>query len=114
MTNFDMTVNDEATDRRRFKRATTIFNGRLYRAADEFPGIVLDLSVSGVKIKTHESVPLGEPVTLTLAGKVHFGGEVVWRKDDTMGVAFSKEPAEIADLMAAVLPASYLEERQAA
>ncbi len=102
------------SDRRQFKRATTVLNGNLYMASEKFPSVVLDLSVSGVRLKAKGDLPLGAPVTLALAGKVHLGGEVIWRQGDTVGMSLNKTPEAVASIMAGMLPLSYLEARRAA
>ena len=102
------------SDRRRFKRATTIFNGSLYLAAERYDSLVLDVSVTGVKVKAQSDIPLGSPVTLALAEKVNFGGEVVWNDGKTVGVRFTKTPEKVAGIMAGLLPHSYLEAKRAA
>ena len=99
----------KAKERRRFKRLTTVINGRLFFAAERADGVVLDVSVNGIKFKTHGNMPLGAPVTLSLAGTVHFGGEVVWRQGNVLGVSFSKAPEQVAQIMAAMLPPDHLQ-----
>jgi len=98
----------KASERRRFKRLTTVINGDLFCAAEAAKGIILDLSLNGVKIKTDLDPPHGAPVTLTLGGSVHFGGEVAWRHGDFLGVSFSKSPESIAEILAPMMPAQYL------
>lgn len=105
---------ESGSDRRRFKRATTIFNGSIYIAAEKYDSVVLDVSVTGVKIKAQGDLPLGAPVTLSLAEKVLFGGEVMWHDGKTVGVRFTKTPEKVACIMAGLLPPSYLEAKQAA
>ena len=95
-------------NRRRYQRHTTVMQGRLFFTDTKADGIVLDVSLNGVKIKANERLPLGAPVTLAIAGSVYLGGEVIWRQGNIMGVAFAKAPEQIAKLMAAFLPVTCL------
>lgn len=96
-------------ERRRFKRLTTVINGKLFFAAERAEGVVLDVSVNGVKFKTDIDMPLGAPVTLSLAGSVHFGGEIAWRHGKVLGVRFSKAPERVAEVLSAMMPPEYLQ-----
>lgn len=97
------------SERRRFRRLTTVINGNLFCAAEAAKGVILDLSLNGVKIKTDLDPPRGAPVTLTLGGSVHFGGEVAWRHGNFLGVSFSKSPERIAEILAPMMPPQYLQ-----
>ena len=97
------------SDRRRFRRLTTLMNGRLFFAAKGTDGVVLDVSINGVKFRTDDNLPLGAPVTLSLAGSVHFGGEVAWRQGNILGVRFSKSPERVAEALSAMMPLQYLQ-----
>jgi hypothetical protein len=95
-------------NRRRYQRHTTVMQGRLFFADTRADGVVLDVSLNGVKIRANERLPLGAPVTLAIAGSVYLGGEIIWRQGNVMGVAFAKAPEHIAKLMAAFLPVNCL------
>ena len=102
-----------ASDRRRFRRLTTLINGRLFFASKGADGVVLDVSINGVKFRTDDDLPLGAPVTLSLAGSVHFGGEVTWRQGNILGVRFSKSPERVAETLSAMMPLQYLQQAAA-
>jgi len=91
-------------DRRRFIRAATVLKARLLTLGGIVEGTVLDASLNGVKISVDGDVPVGSKVTLILAGSVHFGGEVVWRRSATLGLCFRDAPEKVAAVMAALLP----------
>lgn len=93
-----------SADRRRFIRATTVLKARLLTPQGTIEATVLDASLNGVKLWAGADVPVGTPVTLLLAGAVHFGGEVAWRRDETLGLCFREEPEKVAAIMAALLP----------
>lgn len=91
-------------ERRRFIRTATVLKARLLTPAGSVDGTVLDASLNGVKLWAAGDVPVGTQVTLILAGAVHFGGEVVWRSGDTLGLCFRDDPEKVAVIMAALLP----------
>ncbi len=105
-------MEQDVTERRQHKRATTLINGTVLSNQGNVEGIVLDLGVSGVKIQVAEPLPLRSRVTLALAGSVHLGGEVVWRHGRKMGVRFTDQPQRNAGIMAAFLPKTCLEVEQ--
>ncbi|GAB4394800.1 MAG: hypothetical protein Tsb0032_23290 [Kiloniellaceae bacterium] len=91
-------------ERRRFIRAATVLKARLMTPQATVEATVLDASLNGVKIWTAAEVPVGTKVTLLLAGAVHFGGLVVWRRGETLGLCFEDDPEKVATIMAALLP----------
>ncbi|NIA70325.1 PilZ domain-containing protein [Pelagibius litoralis] len=91
-------------ERRRFIRAATILKARLLTDRGALDGTVLDASLNGVKVWTSGNIPTGTAVTLVLAGSVYFGGEVVWRSGETLGICFHDDPEKVASIMAALLP----------
>jgi len=93
-----------SADRRRFIRATTILRARLLTPEGAVEATVLDASLNGVKLWAAADIPVGTKVTLLLAGAAHFGGEVVWRREETLGICFRADPEKAAQIMAALLP----------
>lgn len=91
-------------ERRRFIRAATVLRARLVTADGTVECTVLDASLNGVKVWTASDVPIGTKVTLLLAGAAHVGGEVVWRRGETLGLCFQDDPEKVATIMAALLP----------
>ena len=92
------------SERRRFKRTNSFIRARLFLADERCDGVVLDVSVNGVKMRLDVPPALGAPVSLALAGSVHFGGEVAWRQGNTIGITFMQRPEQLAELMTTLLP----------
>lgn len=93
-----------SAERRRFIRASAVLKARLLTPQGSAEATVLDASLNGVKLWTVADIPPGTKVTLLLSGAAHFGGEVVWRRGETLGVCFRDEPERVAAIMAALLP----------
>jgi PilZ domain len=94
----------ETPEKRRFIRASTVLKARLLTVQGAIDGTVLDASLNGVKVWAAGDIPVGSEVTLVLAGAVHFGGQVVWRSGETLGLCFHDDPEKVASIMAALLP----------
>src|SRR3546814_3106673 len=90
-----------SAERRRFIRAAAVLRARLLTPQGTVEATVLDASLNGVKLWTSANVPVGTRVTLLLAGAAHFGGEIAWRRDETLGLCFRDEPEKVASIMAA-------------
>lgn len=93
-----------SAERRRFIRAAAVLRARLVTPAGTVEATVLDASLNGVKLWTAAELSVGTRVTLLLAGAAHFGAEVAWRRDRTLGLCFRDQPERVADVMAALLP----------
>lgn len=99
----------EARERRQYKRAAVIMNASLIYGERRLKGLILNASVHGVKLQLQEPLELGARITLIMAGSVHFGGKVVWRKGNAHGIHFTCHPRLVAEVMAGILPADCLE-----
>lgn len=95
-------------ERRRFRRTTTILRARILVKDQCLESLVLDVSINGVKVKLGERVDVGTPVTLVLAGSVHFGGRIAWQRDLVHGIEFANQPETVATIMAGLLPEDHL------
>ncbi len=99
------TGGDDRKDRRRFPRLATQLQVRLQTGdGQQIPCRVLDASVSGVRLDGDTVVPVGTEVTLIMPGAVHFGGRIIRRQGEEMGVAFSHAPERVAEMISALLP----------
>ena len=103
----------DAAERRIYKRANMLLRGRLFCDGKTVECFVLDISLNGVRLQVAEAVAVGTEVMLAFAGTVHFGGEIVWRKGDVVGLRFHRRPEKIAEAFAGVLPQTCLIEGSA-
>lgn len=66
---------------------------------------ILDVSANGAQIRTAK--PLGQTTWVTLGidrvGKIH--AQVVWRKDNLVGLQFAADPRYMTRMLRGVLPA---------
>ncbi len=86
-------------DERKFKRADTVIPGTLIFGNLKVRISVLDLSISGAKIRTDAPIDPGRKISLALDGFGSFPAQVVWRRDGRIGVCFRDDPSVIAEAL---------------
>ncbi len=92
-------------ERRRFPRIATHLQVKLQMAGGEqVLCSVLDASVRGVLLKAETGLAVGTDVTLIMPGSVHFGGRVVRRQGDHLGIEFLHAPERVAEMISDLLP----------
>lgn len=86
-------------NRRKFRRATTLFSGSVLCGDRSIDAVVLDVSVNGAKVRLDEALGPEDNVKLRIDRLGEFRARVVWRKDMRIGLKFLEPPDEIARLM---------------
>ncbi len=99
------TASDAAgPDRRHYRRVRTLLTGQLNQGERVADGVVLNLSVSGAKVRLAEPSFLGAIVKMRIARLGEFRGQVVWRARNRMGVRFLDTPGDTSAIMTGFLP----------
>ncbi len=91
-------------DRRQYRRVRTLLTGHLNQGERVADGVVLNLSVSGAKIRLAEPSFLGAIVKMRIARLGEFRSQVVWRTRNRMGVRFLDTPGDTSTIMTGFLP----------
>jgi hypothetical protein len=78
-------------DRRQHGRWRVRWWAQIEVGTDLLACTVSDLSVSGAKIQTSRPTTFDEPVRIALPPFGEFKGEVIWTRDDHIGVRFADE-----------------------
>lgn len=94
----------EAADRRQYRRVRTLLTGHLNQGERVIDGVVLNLSVSGAKVRLAEPSSLGAIVKMRIARLGEFRGQVVWRARNRMGLRFLDTPSDTSAIMTGFLP----------
>lgn len=95
------------SERRRYRRYRTGFLGALQPSAEARPANlcdILDISASGARIRPVDPMP---PASRMMLGLAQFGmlpAQVVWRRDDEIGLRFEQAPMHVAYTMRGLLP----------
>jgi hypothetical protein len=101
----DRSGNDQdATERRRFKRTSVLMAGDLVMGSYATKGTVLDISANGAQIQFPDPLVPESELTLRLAGTVNLSVEIAWRGHDRLGLRFRDLPEQISSIFAGLLP----------
>lgn len=76
---------------RDYPRRSVLFKGRLGVNAFDFPCTVVDISLSGTRIKLDLPLATGAGVKLAFNGLGAFPAHVVWAKDGFLGLRFVED-----------------------
>ncbi len=99
------TASDAAdADRRQHRRVRTLLTGQVNQDERVTDGVVLNLSVSGAKVRLAEPSFLGAIVKMRIARLGEFRGQVVWRTRNRMGLRFLDTPNDTSAIMTGFLP----------
>ena len=93
------------TNRRRYRRTSSLFSGTLVVDNQVLKCLVMNLSVGGAHVRADQCLPVGVSVTLTISRFGASRGKVVWVFDKLLGIDFDDDPEKIAGLVGAALPA---------
>lgn len=86
-------------DRRNHPRRSVIWLGTLKVGEFSFPCRVLDLSLTGARIRLALPLKNGTVVTLSISRCGDLPAEIAWYEEDTLGLTFSLPPRELAQLL---------------
>lgn len=94
----------DSRERRRYKRTHVLFPGQLISGDRIVDGVVLDVSANGAGMQLPKPVKFRSAITLRLARSIDFPVELIWDKENFLGLRFREAPARVAAILAGVLP----------
>ena len=94
----------EGRDRRSYTRSPVLWTGSLISADRTVDCVIMNASANGAKVRMSEAIPLSSPITLEIPRLGAFKAEIVWTKENKIGVRFLESPAKVAQLMVQILP----------
>lgn len=94
----------EGRDRRKYPRSPVLWTGSLTSADRTVDCVIMNASANGAKVRMSEAIPLTSPITLDIPRLGAFKAEIVWTKENKIGVRFLETPAKVARLMVQILP----------
>lgn len=86
-------------DRRRHPRRSVIWLGTLKVGEFDFPCRVLDLSLTGARIRLSLPLKKGASVILSISRCGDLPAHIAWHKEDKIGLDFTLPPEEISVLL---------------
>jgi hypothetical protein len=81
-----------------------LWTGSLISADRTVDCVIMNASANGAKVRMSEAIPLSSPITLDIPRLGTFKAEIVWTKENKIGVRFLEPPAKVAQLMVQILP----------
>lgn len=91
--------------RRRFLRRSVLWPGQLSTEGRLLDCTVLNMSLGGAKVALSEEIDLSGAVTLSGDRFEGLQAKVVWQRGRVLGLQFSQNPAQIANVLGSLLPA---------
>ncbi|MFQ5786007.1 MAG: PilZ domain-containing protein [Alphaproteobacteria bacterium] len=90
------TQRPEDVEQRRFKRTRTLFSGTLIDSDRMVEVVVLDISVNGAKIRAPNGYTCKSRVKLKIDRLGLFLADVMWHRENRLGLRFVNAPEKIA------------------
>jgi len=84
---------------REYERSEVLFEARIKCGDFWRDCLLINLSVTGTKLKINSSFSQGEKVCLEIGNFGEFGGVVAWQNSQEIGVRFFHNPSELADVV---------------
>ncbi len=99
----------DVTDQRQYKRAQVVLSGCLINEVETLDCAVIDLSITGARVCLDANLEGKEIVKLRLARSTDLDVEVVWQEDGVMGLSFTADPRDVANVLDGLLPEECLD-----
>ena len=98
--NFEQNKNqDYEQSRRKYERRTILFDARLREDGPWQACRILNISAGGAKLLISSDINHGAIVSLEIGSFGQFSGTVVWTDREEVGIKFSHDPTEIAEVL---------------
>jgi PilZ domain len=91
-------------ERRRAVRKRVLWSGRVESEERMLSCAILDVSLSGARIRLDEGSLSPGPVAIAVSGFGTFQAEVVWDQESQAGLRFLEPPGRVADTIGRQLP----------
>lgn len=96
-------------DQRHYKRAKVVLSGCLINEVETLDCAVIDLSINGARVCLDEALDGKKVVKLRLARSTDLEVTVVWQEDGVLGLEFTEDPRDVANILDGLLPEDCLD-----
>ena len=96
-------------DQRHYKRAQVVLSGCLINEVETLDCAVIDLSINGARVCLDEALDGKDVVKLRLARSTDLEVTVVWQEEGTLGLQFTEDPRDVANILDGLLPEDCLD-----
>lgn len=88
-----------AHDQRAYERRTVLVAARIHDGEEWHECRIVNISLGGAKLRTGRRIDPGATVLLDIERFGRFSGTVVWRHSEELGITFTHNPDEVADMV---------------
>ena len=88
-----------AHDKRKYERQTVLVEAKIQDGRAWHDCRIVNISVGGAKLRINRQFITGAAVLLHIGHFDQFSGTVVWQQTDEMGVKFTHDTTEIAEVV---------------
>ncbi|WP_282607092.1 PilZ domain-containing protein [Pelagibius sp. Alg239-R121] len=96
-------------DQRHYKRAQVVLSGCLINEIATLDCAVIDLSINGARVCLDDAPDDKQIIKLRLARSTDLNVEVVWQEDGILGLQFTDDPCDVANILDGLLPEDCLD-----
>lgn len=90
----DKQISEE--EARRYARTTVLWTGTLLCQELRFECVIVNISAGGALLRVEGASSCTSPVKIDNPRLGELSGQIVWRKENELGIAFSDEPETVA------------------
>ncbi|MBT6118169.1 MAG: PilZ domain-containing protein [Rhodospirillaceae bacterium] len=98
-----MPTTQRIADQRHFRRAQMSLVGMLAAGGRKLPCQIRDVSAGGARVDVETAFDGIEAVGLCIGAFDPIPGDIVWRRDSTIGIQFSGNADDVAETLAGIV-----------
>ena len=98
-----MGAQERPTEHRRFERTTVLWSGDLVYREQIVGCIIVNISAGGAMVRLEDPAFVMTPVVLRNPRIGDLTAEVLWRRDDELGLKFLDDPETVAEIIGRAL-----------
>ncbi|UTW55524.1 PilZ domain-containing protein [Kordiimonas sp. SCSIO 12610] len=94
----DIEADNDAANRRGFKRRSVLWPATISVASYDFSCQVWNLSLGGARVRVDIPLRVGAEVSLSVMSRASIPAVIAWTEDEALGLAFQADSDEIRSL----------------
>jgi hypothetical protein len=98
-----MEARKQTRDHRRYERTTVLWSGHLVNKEQSVACVIVNISAGGAMVRSEDPAYFMTTVVLRNPRIGDLSAEVLWRKDDELGLKFVDDPETIAEIIGRAL-----------
>ncbi len=98
-----MGAQERRSEHRRYERTTVLWSGHLVYREQSVGCIIVNISAGGAMVRADDPAFVMSPVVLRNSRIGDLIAEVMWRRDDELGLKFVDDPETVAEIIGRAL-----------